>query len=168
MLFQQAEPAIHKSHDNQVRVIQEFLACFIKPEILSQCNSISKLKKLDGEDRQHHLANSLLFIGKKGGNVRSKSKNKNKHDLSPFLRTALQTYVKCGKYMLKKLPLENQLLQCFSSIDPIAILSHSQKTLQQLLKLYEQVDSIFKDVADCYEYERECQAIMIDVDLPPT
>ena len=68
--------------------------------------------------------------------------------------------------MLKKLPLENQLLQCLSSIDPIAILSRFQKTLQQLLKFYEQVDSIFKDVADCYEYERECRAIMIDVDLP--
>ena len=152
MLFQQAEPAIHKLHDNQVRIIREFLACFSKPEILSQCNSISKLKKLDVEDPQHHLANSLLFIGKKGGNVRSRSKNKNKHDLLPFLRTALQAYVKCGKYMLKKLPLENQLLQCLSSIHPIAILSRSQKTLQQLLKLYEQVDSIFKEVADCYEY----------------
>ena len=45
MLFQQAEPAIHKLHDNQVRVIREFLACFIKPEILSQCNSISKLSQ---------------------------------------------------------------------------------------------------------------------------
>ena len=84
MLFQQAEPAIYKLHDNQVRVIREFLACFIKPEILSQCNSISKLKKLDVEDPQHHLANSLLFIGKKGGNVRSKSKNKNKHDCIAF------------------------------------------------------------------------------------
>ena len=39
MLFQQTEPAIHKLHDNQFKVMRKFLANFIKPEVLVKHNT---------------------------------------------------------------------------------------------------------------------------------
>ena len=46
-IFQQAEPAIFRIHTEQVDVFTEFLMNFIKPEVLSKCNSIRKLETID-------------------------------------------------------------------------------------------------------------------------
>ena len=43
-IFQQAEPAIFRIHTKQVDVSTEFLTHFIKPEVLSERNSIRKSK----------------------------------------------------------------------------------------------------------------------------
>ena len=47
MLFQQAEPTIHKLYDNQFKVMREFLAYFIKPEGLVKYHTPSKLQGFD-------------------------------------------------------------------------------------------------------------------------
>ena len=46
-IFQQAEPALFRIHTEQVDVVTEFLMNFIKPEVLSECNSIRKLETID-------------------------------------------------------------------------------------------------------------------------
>ena len=46
-IFQQTELAIFRIHTGQVDIFTEFLTNFIKPEVLSECNSIRKLKTID-------------------------------------------------------------------------------------------------------------------------
>ena len=47
----------------QVDVFTEFLMNFIKPEVLSRCNSIRKLKTIDFSSTENHLPNNLLSVG---------------------------------------------------------------------------------------------------------
>ena len=46
----------------QVDVFTEFLTNFIKPEVLSRCNSIRKLKTIDFSSTENHLPNNLLSV----------------------------------------------------------------------------------------------------------
>ena len=61
-IFQQAEPAIFRIHTKQVDVFTEFLTNFIKPEVLSERNSIRELKTIDFCSTENHLPNNLLCL----------------------------------------------------------------------------------------------------------
>ena len=166
MLFQQAEPAIHKLYDNQFKLTREFLANFIKPEVLLKYNTPSKLQDLDCSNPEFHLRKDFIFIGSKGKKIRSKSR-KSDAIVESFLKQALDADVKCGNYLLKKIPINNPFLQCLSSIDPLAIISHSEAALGLLLKLSSHVTPvILKSENDISEYEKECRRIIIDLNLP--
>ena len=62
-IFQQVEPAIYRTHTEQVDVFTEFLTNFIKPEVLFKYNSIRKLKTIDFSSTENHLPNNLLSVG---------------------------------------------------------------------------------------------------------
>ena len=61
-IFQQVEPAIFRIHTKQVDVFTEFLTNFIKPEVLSECNSIRKLKTIDFQLRIIYQIISFLLV----------------------------------------------------------------------------------------------------------
>ena len=61
----------------QVDVFTEFLTNFIKPEVLSRCNSIRKLKTIDFSSTENHLPNNLLSVG---SIARKSVKNSSKDD----------------------------------------------------------------------------------------
>ena len=44
LMFEQKEPMMHRLHDEQVSLVRNFLACFIKPEYLSTLSSKEMLK----------------------------------------------------------------------------------------------------------------------------
>ena len=104
ILFQQAEPAIHKLYDKQLKVMKEFLANFIKPEVLVKYNMPSKLQVLDCSNPEFHLGKDLIFIGIKGEKICSKFR-KNDAIIESFLKQTLDAYVKCGNYLPIKLPI---------------------------------------------------------------
>ena len=96
----------------------------------------------------------FVFIGSKGEKILSKSR-KNDAIIESFLKQALDAYVKCGNYLLKKLPINNPLLQCLSSIDPLTIVSHSEAALGLLLKPSSHVTPvILKSENHILEYEK--------------
>ena len=166
MLFQQAEPAIHKLYDNQFKVMREFLANFIKPEVLVKYNTPSKLQGLDCFNPEFHPRKDLIFIGGKGEKIRSKSR-KNDAIVESCFKQALDAYVKCGNYLLKKWHINEVRFQCLSSIDPLAIISHFEAALGLLLKLSSHLTPvILKSENDISEYEKECRRITIDLNLP--
>ena len=162
MLFQEAESAIHKLYYDQFKVMREFLANFIKVKY----NTPSKLQSLDCSNPEFHLRKDLVYISSKGEKIRSKSRE-NDAVVASFLKQALDVYVKCGNYLLKKLPIKNPLLQCLSIIDPLAIISHSEAALGLLLKASSHVAPvILKFENDMSEHEKECRSIIIDLNLP--
>ena len=111
--------------------MREFLANFTKPEVLVNHNTPLKLQGLDCSNPEFRLCKDLIFISSKGEKIRSKSR-KNYAIIESFLKQALDPYVRCGNYLLKKLPISNPLLQCLSSIDPLTIISHSDTVLSLL------------------------------------
>ena len=58
-IFQQAEPAIFRIYTKQVDVFTEFLANFIKPDMVFECNSIRKLKAINFSSTENHLLKNL-------------------------------------------------------------------------------------------------------------
>ena len=91
-LFQSREPLIHLLHDKQEQVFKDFMACFVKSEnLVHKTAKQLKLLNLDSDEG--------LFL----------------HYKDMFVGRPTST---CGKYMQKKLPLDNKLLRTLSSIDP--------------------------------------------------
>ena len=62
-IFQQAEPAIFTIHIDQVDVFTDF--DFIEPVVLSELNSIRKLKTIDFSSTENHLRSNLFSIARK-------------------------------------------------------------------------------------------------------
>ena len=108
--------------------MREFLANFIKLEVLVKYSTPSKLQGLHCSHPELHLRKDLILISSKGEKICSKSR-KNDAIVESFLKQTLNAYVKCGNYLLKKLPIDNHLLQCLLSIAPLAIISHSEAHL---------------------------------------
>ena len=61
-IFQQAEPEMFRIHSEQVDVFTEFSTNFIKPEVLSERNSIKKLKTIDFSSTENDLPNNFLSV----------------------------------------------------------------------------------------------------------
>ena len=80
-----------------------------------------------------------------------------------FLGDVKRAYIATATYMLKKMPLENKLLQCLSAIDRIAQ-GHS-KTFQALVTLGTYFPTVLKE-EEVGIYKEECRALQINTALP--
>ena len=109
-IFQQVEPAIFRIHTKQVDVFTEFLTNFIKPEVLSECNSIRKLKTIDFSSTENHLPNNLLSVGSIACKIKKNSRKDDKTRCK-FLNKAITAYSKYAVYMVEKLQLSNDFFQ---------------------------------------------------------
>ena len=109
-IFQQVEPAIFRIYTKQVDVFTEFLTNFIKPEVLSECNSIRKLKTIDFSSTENHLPNNLIFVGSIACKIKKNSRKDDKTRCK-FLNKAITAYSKYAVYMVEKLQLSNDFFQ---------------------------------------------------------
>lgn len=118
-LFQSKEPLVHVLHDKQEQVFRDFLACFMKPEVLVK-KSARGLKHLDlMTDGGKFLDVKDMFIGKKGRDI-VRASHRNDKVINTFLTSASAAYVKGAGHLQKMLPLDNTLLRAMSAIDPEA------------------------------------------------
>ena len=163
-IFQQAEPAIFRIHTEQVDVFTEFLTNFIKPEVLSERNSIRKLKTIDFSSTENHLPNNLLSVGSIARKI-VKNSRKDDKTVCKFLNKAVTAYSKCAAYMVEKLPLSNDFLKTVTAIDPVAILAKRTVTLKTILHLADTITN-FLSSTDLEDYEKECRKNMVDPTLP--
>ena len=141
-VFQQAEPAIFRIHTKQVVVFAEFLTNFIKPKVLSERNSIRKLKTIDFSSTENHLPNNLLSVGSTACKIVKKPR-KDDETVWEFLNKAITAYSKCAAYMVEKLLLSNDFLKIVTAIDPVAILAKRTVALKAILHLPDIVTIFF-------------------------
>lgn len=103
------------AHYNQIEAFTNFLSCFVKPEAFdSETSTAGELSRLD-------LAANLLpmhemYLGKV--NRKFVDKNKGKSWVRRFLARLQEGFLKCGKYMQEKLPLNNKLIKSLACLDP--------------------------------------------------
>ncbi len=118
-IFQTSSPMVHKLHDKQEEVFKNFLACYVKHEIIANKHG-SQLKKLNlGANDGQFLEVKTMFLGEATKKIIQESR-KDDQVVTDFLTQACAAYITCEKYLQYKLPLDNPLLRALSSIGPIA------------------------------------------------
>lgn len=95
ILFEMKEPLIHLLHDEQVRLLKEFLVCFIKPDVVMGAKSSLRLKKLDISSQSNQLNAETMFLGVKAQSVIRKSTKKD-FGLKGFMKQVVDAYTLCG------------------------------------------------------------------------
>ena len=160
LLFQAKEPMVHILHDEQSRLLREFLGYFIKPELLPR--ESRKITSLAIDNKKLWLPVTDMFVGSLARKVMQKSNIKDPaiRDIQERLQMA---YVNCGKILQQKMPINNILLKTLSAIDPCAR-GHSL-TLRYLLKLPGLITNVLSEEEET-EYEKEVHRFNSDPTVP--
>ena len=112
--FESKEPMIHKLHGNHIKLLKKFFSCFLKPEHAPSTSS--DLVQLEITD-SIIMSFNLFFIGAKTASILSEWR----HTLTTELVAKVkEAFVSCGKYLQKKMPVDNVILKSASSVDPLA------------------------------------------------
>ena len=160
LLFQGKDPMIHIIHDEQTRLLREFLGYFIKPEKLPKGSK--KLVALNLELKDNWLPESEMFMGRTARKVVQKSNIKD-YIVKDVLDRLSQAYVNCATKLQQRMPVNNQLLKTLSAIDPSAR-GHSL-TLRYLLNLPTLMTNVFAEDEET-AYEKEVHLYNSDPTLP--
>ncbi|XP_071134229.1 uncharacterized protein [Mytilus edulis] len=118
LTFEMKEPMIHELHEQLVKLFREFLACYVKPEILKSATTSAKLKRLDISTTANFLKADKMFIGIKSSQVIQK--NQKDVTVKTFLHNVQDAYKNCGLTLQNKLPITNVFLKAVSAIHPDA------------------------------------------------
>ena len=109
LLFQQNVPLIHKLNDEQMKLIKQFLVCFLKPEVINRANTSKKMTELPVKDVKSMLPIQGMFVGDQAKNMLKKlNKDPVKAKFQEQMKSAYSDTADC---MLKKLPINNKLLR---------------------------------------------------------
>ena len=159
VLFQAKEPMIHILHDKQIELLTEFLGYFMKPQLIPK--TAQELKKLELSDNVL-LPKTEMFMGTVASRI--VSRNGNKHAVVNEVTSSLKAaYVKSGTDLLRKMPVDNKLLQSLSALDPSA--RGHNVTLKLLKRLPEQVTNVLEPNEET-EYTKEAHRYQYDPLLP--
>ena len=160
LLFQGKDPMIHIIHDEQTRLLREFLGYFIKQEKLPKGSK--KLVALNLELKDNWLPESEMFMGRAARKVVQKSNIKD-YIVKDVLDRLSQAYVNCATKLQQRMPVNNQLLKTLSAIDPSAR-GHSL-TLRYLLNLPTLMTNVLAEDEET-AYEKEVHLYNSDPTLP--
>ena len=107
MVFQSKVPMVHKLFDHQVELLHDFLSCFVKPELVINKSPLHlKHMELTGDSL---LKKNDIFIGSKGKLILAQLRNDDQIRRE-FLDMTETAYLDCGRYLQKKLPLDNRYI----------------------------------------------------------
>ena len=116
MLYERKEPLVHTLHEEQSKLLKQFLACFIKTEILLN-KSVKELLELDLT--KNNMKTADMFIGSTTRGIINETKSPNSDPfVKEFLIRTVKTFQDCGAYLQKKLPIKSKLLHSIVSINP--------------------------------------------------
>ena len=160
-LFEMRAPLIHQLHEKQFTLFKGFLACFMKAETIQDLKPRHDPSMID--DSSCRVPKRDIFIGTAAKTIVSTS-HRSDSTVNEFLQQVENAYVKCAKYMSRKLPLDNKLLLSISAIDPSAH-GHSVTT-KHLLQLPKLVTNVLSTEEED-RYELQVRRYQVDSFLPP-
>ncbi|XP_035828664.1 uncharacterized protein LOC118478686 [Aplysia californica] len=149
-------PKVHKLYDKILEAFTQFLACYVKPEVLNAPRS--SVKSIDLENKDHYLPSKQMTVGSESSSLLKDMPDSDRKSML-MLEKVNKAFVCTGIYMKSKLPLENKLIIALSSLDPI-VRRHSttkamMKELNKLIHLPETDDFL-----------RQLNSYHIDNELP--
>lgn len=159
MIFQTKEPMLHKANDEQVKLLTEFMGCFIRPDLLLN-KSAKRLVELDVASPTNWLQDSDIYIG-----LHAKKLCATKDSVvCTFMKSVKEAYGTCGAYLQKKMPVANKLLQRVSALDPLVRGEHI--AMRYMLELPSFVSNVLTE-NELSVYDMEVRCFHVDRELPP-
>ena len=155
MLFQRDESLIHKVYAEQHQLVRTFFSFFVKPDVLSAVKRGKDLLQLDLKVEKK--LKKLIYI--RSGATRILKKNPNSFVVQKFLKVTHEACLKSGKYILKKLPLNNEVIRKFSCIDPAIVTSPSTAIVKTYLSYPTLVRNVILDEQNV-EYKKEVTILL--------
>ena len=93
------------------------------------------------------------------------NKNPNSFVVQNVLKVEREAYLKSGKYILKKVPLNNEVLQKFSCIDPAIVIYPSTGIFKTYISYSTLLRNVISDEQN-NEYEKEVGMLFCNEQLP--
>ena len=159
LVFEQKEPLVHRYHDELRECMQTFLCCFIKVENVKKLQS-EDLKTFDVTNTKYHKSFSDWNIGRKTFLIMKKL---GKEEREIFQKAVILAFTDGAQYLQKKMPLDNELLRCLSSLDPKC---HGVSLASKLMK---RLGTFFPNIIEEEEldaYDADVTKFHLLVDLP--
>lgn len=149
---------IHILQDKQIQLLSEFLGYFVKLQLLPKTGK--ELKKVELK-ASILLPKTDMFMGAEA--QRTVSRKGTKDSLVNEITSNLQVaYMKSGKALINKMPVDNKLLESLSALDPSAR-GHSI-TVKLLKRLPEQMSNILQPNEET-DYMKEVHRFQCDPTL---
>lgn len=128
LALEQNVPQVHKLYDRILEAMTQFLACYIRPEILNapRCS----IKSIDLSKEDNYLSAKQITVG---GEATQVLQTMPETDKKKMLLRVKKAFTATGCYMRSKLPLENKLIITLSSLDPIARKYTTTKSMMRQL-----------------------------------
>ena len=133
----------------------------MKPSVVAKCKKEKQLLKLDLTEK-YFLPKKFLFIDLKAKNIVDKLDYENV--IVVEFPDCVMKVCGCGLYLQNKLPLENDTLKGFTTIDPPTGTSPKELVLTRLLSLPSLVSSVLNE--DDEECSNNIRTVMVDSNLP--
>ena len=149
-LFQRKSPLVHKMHSMQVTLFKDFLTCFVKFDIFQNMSSSDLKNKLNLKDKSIHLPQKEMLL-----KVETCDKT--------LLDLAEKAYSDCAIYLQNKLPLDSELLESASALDPSK--RGKPETVRLLRNLPEKATNVLSH-REKWLYEVEVRRYNVSIDLP--
>ena len=161
LIFQMREPLLHRLRDEQLLLMDDFMGCFVKPEVLLNMSG-KKICKIDLEADASLLKKKDMFIGPQAQRLLKECRRSNSKATS-FLDHVKDAYVATCIYLQKNMPVNNILLKHLSALDP-AVRGHSP-AMQYMKALPDLAPNVLND-EDLQTYALDVQRFHIDGSLP--
>ena len=116
--YQSKSVTIQTYNDDQVSLIRNLMSRFVKPDIVKKLTTGPKLKaySLSPED---YLEVEDMNVLKSSIKIKYSTENKDKYD--DFIKKAVVAIKTTTAYLIKKLPLDNNILLGISGIDTVLL-----------------------------------------------
>lgn len=120
LLFQSSTPLIHILYEKQWDLLNNFLSCFLRPEVLEIIGrSSKKIKDLKIEDSNNLLPFSFFFVGDVAKKLIKIAPRSQLDVIKEFQSCTVKAYVGCAKWLIAKMPFANPFLKAVSTLNPI-------------------------------------------------
>lgn len=117
--LQHEKPMVHLLHVEMLALVRELLSQFMKPEAIPL--NVKEVLKVNVRDAGVQLSNRHLCVGWYGYSAMTRARVKKKLWVGNLYSCLREGYMKAAEFLLKNLPLDNNIVTSLSALTPSLI-----------------------------------------------
>ena len=160
--LQHEKPLVHLLHVEMVALVRELLSKFMKPGAIPL--SIKEILRINVRSTDLQLSNKRLCVERFGYSAMNKARVEKKIWVGNLYNSLREGYMKSAEFLLKKLPLDNNIITSLSALTPSLIQCDS--VCGAFMTLGKALPNVIRPEA-LGQLEEEVRAYQIDDDLVP-
>ena len=158
--LQHEKPLVHLLHVEMVALVRELLSKFMKPGAIPL--SIKEILRINVRSTDLQLSNKRLCVGRFGFSAMNKARVEKKIWVGNLYDSLREGYMKSAEFLLKNLPLDNNIITSLSALTPSLIQCDS--VCGAFMTLGKALPNVIRPEA-LGQLEEEVRAYQIDDDL---